>query len=323
MKLVVETAAKRPGEEMNIMNITSKTSLHVWSLLAVSGMVGCATTQNLNELDDARAEVQRVESNPLAGEYAPKEVELAHNLLLEAERLAKEGKSPDDIRQNAYLAKRHAQIATEQIGVAQARDEIRKAEGERERIVSEARANEARAAAGQATAARQQAELATQQAELTAEEAQRRAQLLQDELEQLKAKKTDRGFVLTLGDVLFDTGKATLKPGARTTTERLGKFLQDSPERTIIIEGHTDSVGSGEYNQDLSQRRADAVRTALLERGVAIDRIQSLGKGEDYPVASNDDSGGRQQNRRVEVVISETAEDRNAQTSSGAGGPRG
>lgn len=260
---------------------------------------GCATTRSVQELDDARTEVQRVESNPLAGQYAAQEVERAHNELREAERLAEEGKSVDEIRQRAYLAKRRAQIATEQIEVAQAREEIRNAEGERERVIAQARANEARALAGQAAAARQQAEL-------TAEEAQRRAQMLQEELDQLKAKKTERGYVLTLGDVLFDTAKATLKPGALTTVERLVKFLQDAPERTVIIEGHTDSVGSSEYNQDLSQRRADAVRTALLERGVSPDRIQALGKGEDYPVASNDNAGGRQQNRRVEVVISDT-----------------
>lgn len=260
---------------------------------------GCATTRSVDELDDARTEVQRVESNPLAGQYAAQEVERAHNELREAERLAKEGKSVDEIRQHAYLAKRRAQIATEQIEMAQARDEIRNAEGERERVIAEARANEARALAGQATAARQQAEL-------TAEEAQRRAQMLQEELDQLKAKKTERGYVLTLGDVLFDTAKATLKPGALATIERLVKFLQDAPERTVLIEGHTDSVGSSEYNQSLSQRRADAVKTALLERGVSADRIQAVGKGEDYPVASNDNAGGRQQNRRVEVVISDT-----------------
>jgi outer membrane protein OmpA-like peptidoglycan-associated protein len=135
--------------------------------------------------------------------------------------------------------------------------------------------------------------------------AEQRATTLEQELSELKAKKTDRGMVLTLGDVLFDTGRATLKPGAYATVDRLATVLKEGADRKVMIEGHTDSVGSDDYNQELSQRRAAAVQTALLERGVRAEQITALGKGETFPVASNDDPGGRQQNRRVEMVFTD------------------
>jgi len=136
--------------------------------------------------------------------------------------------------------------------------------------------------------------------------------LLEKELADLNAKKTDRGSVITLSDVLFDTNKATLKPGAVPAIDRLTTFLKDAPDRGIQIEGHTDNVGADEYNQDLSQRRAEAVRQALVSRGIASDRISATGKGESLPIASNDSAGGRQQNRRVEIIIDNPAQQRGA-----------
>ena len=110
---------------------------------------------------------------------------------------------------------------------------------------------------------------------------------------------------MTLGDVLFDTGKATLKPGAYATVDRLATVLKEDPARKVLIEGHTDSVGSDEYNQSLSERRAASVQAALFERGVEASQISTVGKGETTPVASNDNAVGRQQNRRVELVFQE------------------
>ena len=133
--------------------------------------------------------------------------------------------------------------------------------------------------------------------------AEDRAKALERELADLKGKKTDRGVVVTLGDVLFDTGKATLKPGAYATIERLATVLKEDQARKVLIEGHTDSVGTDEYNQSLSERRAASVQAALFERGVEASQISTVGKGETTPVASNDDAAGRQQNRRVELVF--------------------
>ena len=138
-----------------------------------------------------------------------------------------------------------------------------------------------------------------------AQTAEERAKALERELADLKGKKTDRGVVVTLGDVLFDTGKATLKPGAYSTVERLAAVLKEDASRKVLIEGHTDNVGSDEYNQGLSERRAQSVQAALFERGVEASQISTVGKGETTPVASNDNPAGRQQNRRVELVFQE------------------
>jgi outer membrane protein OmpA-like peptidoglycan-associated protein len=135
--------------------------------------------------------------------------------------------------------------------------------------------------------------------------AEERNRELQRELEDLQAKETDRGLVLTLGDVLFDSGQATLKAGAATTVDRLAQFMRDYPERSVRIEGHTDAAGSDDANQGLSERRAQAVREALTERGLEATRIGAVGYGEARPIADNETAAGRQQNRRVEIVVSD------------------
>jgi len=110
-------------------------------------------------------------------------------------------------------------------------------------------------------------------------------------------------LVLTLGDVLFETGRADLNPGAARNLDRLVQFLGDHPERRVEIDGYTDSVGTDSFNLDLSQRRADAVKSVLVNSGIDPSRVTTRGYGKDFNVASNADSGGRQLNRRVEVVI--------------------
>ena len=126
------------------------------------------------------------------------------------------------------------------------------------------------------------------------------------QLAALQAEQTKRGMVMTLSDVLFDTGAATLKPGADLALNRLGEFMRQNPEMKVIVEGHTDSRGSDSFNQELSQRRGRSVSDALANRGITGDRVEVIGRGEAYPVASNDTSEGRQQNRRVEVIFSDT-----------------
>ena len=134
------------------------------------------------------------------------------------------------------------------------------------------------------------------------------------EMEELNAKQTSRGLVLTLGDVLFETGKATLLPGAQRAIDKLAQFLEENPEREVLIEGHTDNVGSATYNLDLSLRRAQAVKEALAAKGIDPERIHARGYGERYPVASNSDAAGRQRNRRVEIVILKEGVDPEAMT---------
>ena len=123
-------------------------------------------------------------------------------------------------------------------------------------------------------------------------------------LNDIQAVKTERGYVVTIGDVLFATDQATLNPNGTSTLRKLADVMSQNPNRTVLVEGFTDSTGSASHNQDLSQRRAEAVATALGQMGVARDRISMKAYGQAFPVASNDNASGRQQNRRVEIVLS-------------------
>lgn len=157
-----------------------------------------------------------------------------------------------------------------------------------------------------------QAELSAQAALQQSQEAQNRALMLEadlkdmeTQLKDMEAKKTDRGMVITLGDVVFGTNKAQLKSGGMRNVEKLAEFLKKYPDRKVMIEGFTDSTGSDDYNQQLSDKRASGVRSALINMGVEADRITAKGYGESFPVANNSNSTGRQLNRRVEVIVSD------------------
>lgn len=262
-------------------------------------LAACASTpETIDELVTARSVVAQVEASPRAG-VAATSISDARNALERANELAEEGGSLEDIKYHANVAATNAQIANEKIVTAQAREEIDKAEAERQAVLLEARERQAQRHAERARSATERAESATARAESL----EQRAGELREQLADLKAKETDRGFVVTLGDVLFATDEATLKPGAYSTIDRLANLLKESADRKILIEGHTDSVGTAEYNQQLSEQRAAAVQAALLERGVAATQIRTVGRGESTPIASNNNPGGRQQNRRVEVVF--------------------
>ncbi|HEU4646661.1 MAG TPA: OmpA family protein [Burkholderiales bacterium] len=185
-----------------------------------------------------------------------------------------------------------------------------RAEAERARMQAEKDRAESERARMQAQTASAEAEQARKAAEAqlaAAQAAQADTAKLKQQLAELEAKQTDRGLVLTLGDVLFDSGRAELKAGAARTVDRLAAFMRDHPERSLQVEGYTDSVGSDALNLALSQRRADAVRAALESRGVEGSRITTNGMGKANPVAGNDTAEGRQRNRRVEIVISGTS----------------
>lgn len=151
----------------------------------------------------------------------------------------------------------------------------------------------------------QQAQLQAEAATAEADQANQQNSQLQLQLAALDAKQTDRGMVLTLGSVLFDTNKTDLKSGGEQSLDKLSQFLRDNPTRNVKIEGYTDSSGNPDSNLGLSTRRADAVRSALVSDGLDSRRISTQGFGVGYPVASNATASGRQQNRRVEIVISD------------------
>jgi outer membrane protein OmpA-like peptidoglycan-associated protein len=214
-----------------------------------------------------------------------------------------------------YIADRKVDTAKELAEARFAEDQraVITAEGERARL--DARTREADAAKDQVAVAK--AENAAQRlaadqargdseraAQVAAASSEQQAAELQRQIDVLQAKQTDRGLVLTLGDVLFTTGKADLKPGAAGNLNKLAAFLSKYPDRSATIQGYTDSVGSDEYNQRLSERRADSVKAYLTAQGISSMRLSALGKGRSDPVADNESADGRQQNRRVEVIIS-------------------
>ena len=124
------------------------------------------------------------------------------------------------------------------------------------------------------------------------------------QLKGMNAKQTERGTLVTFGDVLFQFGKSELQPNGMRNINTLAEYLLQNPDRKVIVEGYTDSVGSAAFNQTLSERRAESVRNALVRKGVDPTRIVAQGYGKEYPVASNSTDSGRAQNRRVEVTIS-------------------
>jgi outer membrane protein OmpA-like peptidoglycan-associated protein len=259
----------------------------VLAAAVAASIAGCASTPDtIDELETARAVVPQVEASPRAG-VAVTNITEARKALDRANALAEKHGKVADIQYEATVASRNAQIANEKILTAQAKDDVEKGTAQRQAVLTEARTLEADRNAQQARSAED------------------RAKSLEQELADLKGKKTDRGVVVTMGDVLFDTGKATLKPGAYSTIDRLATVLKEDTSRKVMIEGHTDNVGSDEYNQELSERRAASVQAALFERGVDAAQISTVGKGETTPVASNDSPVGRQQNRRVELVFQE------------------
>jgi outer membrane protein OmpA-like peptidoglycan-associated protein len=266
----------------------------------------CASMPQPNAaLENARAAVQSAEADPNVNKYAPLDLDLARKNLGFAED-AYAHHHEADIAQPAYLATQNARLA--QAHAAAKADDARVAAGqtERDQIMLAARTREAQNA--KAAAANSQALAAValsqrDQANQDAAQAQRDAAQAQAELEALKATPTPRGLVLTLGDVMFDTGRSELKSGGMRKIDQLAQFLTEHSERRVQIDGFTDSVGPDAYNEELSRRRADAVKAALVSRNIDPARISTEGYGKAYPVASNSDSGGRQLNRRVEIVI--------------------
>lgn len=228
---------------------------------------------------------------------------IARKRTLEAERASREAGKARSEAERARLEAGKAMSEAEKARMAAAADAERAAIAKRE-------AEQARMAAAseaeKAAIAKRQAEQAISAAEEEAAKAARakaEADELMKELSELKAQQTERGIVLTIGDVLFATGKANLSPDANKSVTKLAEFLRKYPNRDVLIEGHTDSVGSDDYNLTLSRNRADSVKNKLVGDGIEAGRITTVGYGKKFPLASNDTKAGKAQNRRVEVII--------------------
>ncbi|MDP9084278.1 MAG: OmpA family protein [Pseudomonadota bacterium] len=269
--------------------------MNIKSIIAIGltlALGACASAPRPNAaLETARSAVQTAESDPNVGKYAALDLEAAKKDLAVAEDAALHRKDAE-IAQPAYLATQNAKLAQSHAAAKADEAKVASSQAERDQIMLATRNREV-----------QNAKVATSVALGQRDQAAEQAARLQAEVDELKAKPTPRGLVMTLGDVLFDTGKAELNPGASRKLDQLAQFLNEHPDRRVQIDGFTDSVGTDAYNEELSRRRADAVKSALLARGVDAARIGTVGYGKAYPVANNNDSGGRQLNRRVEVVI--------------------
>ena len=248
----------------------------------------------------ARAKLSALQADPNLASRAPVAIDQADAAVRIAEQPEKD---IDLVSHRVYLADRKIDIARAQAETRYAEDQRTALSSQRETARLDSRTREADSAKAAANVARNDADLARSDADAanaaTAE--------LQRQIDAMQAKVTDRGLVLTLGDVLFATGTAELRSGATSNLDQLVSFLGNYPTRTVMIEGHTDNVGSSSSNQLLSERRADSVRSHLVRRGIDAGRVTTSGAGESTPVSSNDSATGRQQNRRVEVIISNPA----------------
>lgn len=285
-------------------NRKSAVSILAAAVLAAACASAPVTTPSL---DQARADFVSANNNSQVSTYAPLEFKQASEALDQANQAAARRESLSDIDRLAYVAKQRIATAQEVAKGKAAEANIADASRQRDMVRLDARTAEAERAKRDAEAAQAQA----QQAQAAAQSAQQqnaalteRAAHLEALLSDLQAVKTERGFVVTIGDVLFGTDQAVLNANGVATLRKLADVMAENPNRTVLVEGFTDSTGSAAHNQDLSQRRANAVATALSQAGVARDRIAMRAYGEAFPVASNDSAASRQQNRRVEIVLS-------------------
>lgn len=287
-----------------------------WLAIAAGALsTGCATPAPSPTLQEARAAYREAERDPVVASNAAIALKEAQQSLAHAEALWEKGKAEGLVDHHAYVTKQKVAIAQEQAKLRTIEQQVNEAQEQRRALLLQVRTREAELARRRAEAKASEAELARQRAETRAREvelaqleakaAAARAKELADQVAELEARQTERGLVLTLGDVLFDFDQADLKPGAERVVSRLTTFLSEYPERKVMIEGFTDSVGPDAYNQNLSQRRAVSIQDALVKQGIGPARIQIRGYGKQYPVASNDNPAGRQRNRRVEIVVSD------------------
>ena len=238
------------------------------ALLALSvGLAACSHQPNVN-LENAKTNFSALQTNPEATKIAALETKDASEWLDKAQKAYLDKEDESTVDQLAYLTNQRVEVAKQTIALRTAENKIKNAGSDRAQALLDARD----------------------------------AQIKQ--LRGLNAKQTERGTLVTFGDVLFDFDQASLKANSRDSVTTLANYLIKNPDRKVIVEGYTDSKGSASYNQGLSERRANAVKNALVRAGVEPSRIVAQGYGKEYPVADNASSSGRAQNRRVEVTIS-------------------
>lgn len=290
----------------------------VYSVTLLALVAACSSVPERNTaLESARSQFNEARNDAQITSQAPDELKRAGEALRTTDQARSNGESTANIDHLAYLTSQRVVIARETAASRAAQAVTASAAAERDRLRLDARTNEvnvaqqqlavseqnnaqktADLAAAEANAVRSQARVARQDQRVDDLEAQVGAQL-----RELNAVKTERGMVVTLGDVLFNSGKAELLPDGGKNIAKLAEFFRRYPDRTATIDGYTDSVGNANANFTLSERRANAVMSALVNQGVAANRLTMRGHGAEKPTADNGTPAGRQMNRRVEVVF--------------------
>jgi len=248
----------------------------VTSILTLSACGG--TPEKVDSLETARSAYLEASNKKVVAKHAASELDDARNALSRADKIWRDDGSSNHIDHYSYVAAQKVEIAEL---IAQRHEDDAKLERmnlQRQRVQLDVRSQEV-------------------------DRARAEAEALQQQLTEMQAKVTARGIVATLGDVLFDIGKAGLKDTSMGNIQKIANFMNTYPEREAVVEGHTDSMGDDDFNYDLSRERAYTVRTALVSLGVDPSRITTRNLGESTPVADNNTRDGRQQNRRVEVIF--------------------
>ena len=256
-------------------------------LITLAVLAGCSSVPARNAaLDQARSELKLAQDNPQTRALASDELKRADDALARANASFASNAKPGEVDHWAYLARQRTAVAQETARQKTAELAVTNADAGRDKMRLAARTSEADLAQRSALDAQRQSEASKAQADAAqqlAANAQARSSLLEAQMKEMNAKKTDRGMVVTVGDVLFDTNQSQLKPGGLRNMDKVVGFLKQHPTRHVLIEGFTDSTGSDSLNQQLSERRADAVRIALVDGGVGDDRIRMQGLGRSLP----------------------------------------
>jgi len=260
--------------------------IKIYSSVAVALiMTGCMSSQiNSPQLAKSQKAYERIKQDVQVNRYAAPSLFQAGKLYT----LSRAVKSEAEAKHFAYLLEKEVAVAQENTKTEILREKLGQLKEYKIKAILDAKEDELKKA--------------KEEARLAQEEA-RGLEQKYHELQELNAKMTSRGLVLTLGDVLFENNRATLMVGAMRAIDKLVAFLSENAERKVLIEGHTDNVGSSTYNIDLSLRRAEAVSKTLINKGIEASRVVTRGYGEAYPVTENSTDAGKQQNRRVEIVI--------------------
>lgn len=279
------------------------------TLIAAAIVSGCSSMPQNSFLTEAHNSYSSARTNAAVTNLAAVELKEAGSTLDKADYAFSEDESDETVSHLAYIANQQVGIALETAKRKTAEIAVANAAAKRDQVRLEARTAEAdqaklKVAIAQETVDWQASELAAANANTERDQKLIAEQELQ--LKELNAKKTERGLVITLGDVLFRTNKAQLEANGIRNVEKLAYFLNQYPKYKVLVEGYTDSRGSNELNQELSDRRAYAVRTALMDKQIGNDRVATRGYGEEFPVAGNESAAGRQLNRRVEIVLSDS-----------------